>query len=171
MIMKFKKYFILLAVFSLFISCFEDLDDKIYPASTLDIQNFIYRGLNYFYLYKADTPELANLAFESSSERDAFLKSFDSPETLFSYLLSPQDRFSVLFSDYREIENALSGVSLSNGMEFGLVYYPDNSGIVFGYVRYVLPNSSAASKNLERGDLFTTVNGTQLTSQNYSRLP
>lgn len=170
MIMKFKKYFILLAVFSLFISCFEDLDDKIYPASTLDIQNFIYRGLNYFYLYKADTPELANHAFESSSERDAFLKSFDSPETLFSYLLSPQDRFSVLFSDYREIENALSGVSLSNGMEFGLVYYPDNSGKVFGYVRYVLPNSSAASKNLERGDLFTTVNGTQLTSQNYSRL-
>ncbi|HPE83917.1 MAG TPA: peptidase S41, partial [Aequorivita sp.] len=149
-----RKIFIpLLAISMLFVSCFEDMDDNIQPASTLDIQNFIYRGLNYYYLYKADTPELANDAFSSQGELDSFLNNYDSPEALFDYLLSPQDRFSALFSDFRVIEDALSGISLSNGMEFGLVYYPDNSNNVFGYVRYVLPNTDAEAQGLKRGDL------------------
>ncbi|MCB0453303.1 MAG: peptidase S41 [Aequorivita sp.] len=163
-----RKIFIpLLAISMLFVSCFEDMDDNIQPASTLDIQNFIYRGLNYYYLYKADTPELANDAFSSQGELDSFLNNYDSPEALFDYLLSPQDRFSALFSDFRVIEDALSGISLSNGMEFGLVYYPDNSNNVFGYVRYVLPNTDAEAQGLKRGDLFTTIDGQQINGQNY----
>jgi len=163
-----RKIFIpLLALSVLFVSCFEDMDDNIQPASTLDIQNFIYRGLNYYYLYKADTPELANDAFASQGELDNFLNNYDSPETLFDYLLSPQDPFSALFSDFRVIEDALSGISLSNGMEFGLVYYPDNSNNVFGYVRYVLPNTDAEAQGLKRGDLFTTIDGQQINGQNY----
>ena len=58
--MKKKILLLLIAIATLFVSCFEDLDDTIQPTSDLDIGNFIYRGLNYFYLYKADTPELAN---------------------------------------------------------------------------------------------------------------
>lgn len=163
-----RKFFIpLLAVSILLVSCFEDMDDNIQPASTLDIQNFIYRGLNYYYLYKADTPELANDAYASQGELDGFLNNYETPEALFDYLLSPQDRFSSLFSDFRVIEDALNGITLSNGMEFGLVYYPDNSGNVFGYVRYVLPNTDAEARGLMRGDLFTTIDGQQITSQNY----
>lgn len=159
-----------LIVSSLFVSCFEDMDDNVKPASTLDIQNFIYRGLNYYYLYKADTPELANNAFSNDEAKSRFLGGFDSPEALFDYLISPQDRFSRLFNDYTIIENALAGVTLSNGMEFGLVYYPDNSGNVFGYVRYVLPNTDAASQGLQRGDLFTTIDDIQINENNYSDL-
>lgn len=168
--MKIKISIVLLLISSLFISCFEDMDDKIKPASALDIQNFIYRGLNYYYLYKADTPELANEAFATEEELNGFLSRFDSPEALFDYLKSPQDRFSRLFDDYTVIENALSGVTRSNGMEFGLVYYPDNSGNVFGYVRYVLPNTDAEARGLERGDLFTTIDGVQLNENNYQEL-
>lgn len=168
--MKIKKYLLLLVIPLLFTSCFEDMDDNIRPASTVDIQDFIYRGLNFFYLYKEDTPELADNVFESQEAKTNFLKGFDSPESLFDYLISPQDRFSRLFDNYIAIENALSGVSLSNGMEFGLVYYPDNSRNVFGYVRYVLPNTDADIHGLKRGDLFTTVNGTQLNESNYSSL-
>ena len=166
-----NKFFIgLLAISVLFVSCFEDMDDKLQTASTLEIQNFIYRGLNYYYLYKADTPELANDAFASDGARDNFLKGFDTPESLFDYLLSSQDRFSQLFSDYTVIENALGGVSLSNGMEYGLVYYPDNSGKVFGYVRYVLPNTDAQNEGLQRGNFFTTVDGVQIDGNNYADL-
>ncbi len=168
--MKIRKFILLFTICAVFASCFEDMDDTQYTASTLDIQNFIYRGLNYYYLYKADTPELANDAFATQEEREDFLKTFDTPEALFDYLKSPQDRFSRLFSNYVTIENALGGVSLSNGMAFGLVYYPDNSNRVFGYVRYVLPNTDAAMRGLQRGDLFTTVNGTQLDAGNYSDL-
>ncbi len=166
-----KRFFISLILASvLFVSCFEDMDDNFGNASTLDIQNFIYRGLNYYYLYKADAPELANDAFANSAERNNFLKTFDTPEALFDYLKSPQDRFSLLFDDYTVIENALNGIGQSNGMEFGLVYYPDGSGNVFGYVRYVLPNTDAQTKDLQRGDIFTTVEGQQLNENNYNEL-
>ena len=168
--MKRNLILLLLAISVLSISCFEDMDDKIRTASNLDIQNFVYRGMNYYYLYKADTPELANDAFASDDERDAFLNNFDSPESLFEYLKSSQDEFSRIYPDYRVIEDALSGVSLSNGMEFGLVYYPNSNNDVFGYVRYVLPNSDAQTKGIQRGDLFTTVDGVQLNSSNYQEL-
>ncbi|HLW32153.1 MAG TPA: S41 family peptidase [Aequorivita sp.] len=166
-----NKFFIpLLAISVLFVSCFEDMDDKLHTASTQDIQNFIYRGLNYYYLYKVDTPELANDAFASDGDRNNFLKGFDTPESLFDYLLSSQDRFSQLFSDYTVIENALGGVSLSDGMEYGLVYYPDKSRKVFGYVRYVLPSTDAQNQGLKRGDFFTTVDGVQIDENNYVEL-
>lgn len=168
--MRSKVFIPLLAISIIFVSCFEDMDDNLHTASTQDIQNFIYRGLNYYYLYKADTPELANDAFASDGERNNFLNKFDSPESLFEYLLSSQDRFSRLYSDYTVIENAMEGVSLSNGMEYGLVYYPDNSRKVFGYVRYVLPNTDAQNEGLKRGDLFTTVDGVQLDENNYVEL-
>lgn len=168
--MKRKIFISLLALSVVFVSCFEDADDNFKSASTLDIQKFIYRGLNYYYLYKADTPELANDAFANQGELEDFLNNYETPESLFDYLLSPQDRFSSLFSDFRVIEDALSGISLNNGMEFGLVYYPDGSGNVFGYVRYVLPNTDAEAEGLKRGDIFTTVDNQQLTENNFNDL-
>ena len=168
--MKKKILLLLIAIATLFVSCFEDLDDTIQPASDLDIGNFIYRGLNYFYLYKADTPELANDNFANQDELNTFLNSFETPESLFSFLKSPQDRFSLLVNDYNVLEDALNGVSLNNGMEFGLVYYPDGSSNVFGYVRYVLPGTDAASKNLERGMIFNSINGQQINDTNFSEL-
>ena len=166
-----KKFYIsILASLLLFTGCFEDFDDTINPASTLEIQNFIYRGLNYFYLYKEDTPELANDAFLTNDDRNSFLESYESPQDLFDYLKADQDRFSFITDDYVSLENALSGVTLNNGMEFGLVFYPDGSGDVFGYVRYVLPNSSAASTALQRGDIFNTIDGQQINETNYNDL-
>ena len=166
-----KKFYIsILASLLLFTGCFEDFDDTINPASTLEIENFIYRGLNYFYLYKEDTPELANDAFLTNDDRNSFLESYESPQDLFDYLKADQDRFSFLTDDYVSLENALSGVTLNNGMEFGLVFYPDGSGDVFGYVRYVLPNSSAASTALQRGDIFNTIDGQQINETNYNDL-
>lgn len=168
--MRKKILLLLITISTIFVSCFEDLDDNIQTASDLDIENFIYRGLNYFYLYKADTPELANDNFANQGELNTFLNSFQTPESLFSFLKSPQDRFSLLVANYNELENALNGVSLNNGMEFGLVYYPNNSSNVFGYVRYVLPGTDAESKNLERGMIFNSIDGQQLTDTNFSEL-
>tara|TARA_B100000809_G_C15134346_1_gene529901 strand:+ start:2310 stop:3707 length:1398 start_codon:yes stop_codon:yes gene_type:complete len=168
--MKKKIFLLLIAISTLFVSCFEDLDDNIQPASDLDIGNFIYRGLNYFYLYKADTPELADDNFTNQDELNTFLSSFETPESLFSFLKSPQDRFSLLVDDYNVLEDALNGVTLNNGMEFGLVYYPDGSSNVFGYVRYVLPGTDAESKNVERGMIFNSINGQQLNDTNFSGL-
>ena len=167
-----KKRFLplLLLVFLLCYSCFEDNDDNLSPASTSSINDFIWRGLNFFYLYKADTPELADDAFATSDEYNTFLNSYDTPESFFAFLKSNQDRFSILVDDYIALENALGGTTETNGMEFGLVLYPDGSGNVFGYVRYVLPNTSASQNNLQRGMVFNTIDGQQLTENNFSNL-
>ncbi len=168
--MKKKLFLFLFAISVIFSSCFKDLDDEIQVASAQDIQDFIYRGLNYFYLYKADTPKLANDAFASEDEKINFINSYSSPEALFDFLKSSQDRFSLLVDDYIELENTLNGVSLDNGMQFGLVRYPDGGGNVFGYVRYVLPNSSADNAGVQRGDIFNTIDGQQLTENNFREL-
>ncbi|GEQ85982.1 peptidase S41 [Patiriisocius marinistellae] len=168
--MKKKLYLPILALLTLFVSCFEDLDDNLNPASTTSINDFIYRGLNFFYLYKADTPQLANDAFADETAKNAFISSFESPEEIFDFLKSDQDRFSILVDNYVDLENELSGITLNNGMEYGLVFYPDDSGNIFGYVRYVLPNTDAEAKGIQRGDVFNTVNGQQLDENNFNRL-
>ncbi len=168
--MKKTLFLLLLTVSTLLVSCFKDNDDSIQPASAVEIQEFIWRGLNFFYLYKADTPELADDAFATNDEFITFLSTFASPESFFDFLKSPQDRFSLLVSDFTELENALAGITINNGMEFGLIFYPDNSGNVFGYVRYILPNSDAESKGLQRGIIFNTIDGQQINEDNFSGL-
>lgn len=162
--MKRKLVLLLLITSTLFVGCFEDNDDNIVAASASEINDFIYRGLNFFYLFKADTPELADDFFASNDDYTNFLNSYDTPESFFAYLKSNQDRFSILVDNYVELENSLSGISKNNGMEFGLVLYPDGSNNVFGYIRYVLPNTDAADEGLQRGMIFNTVNGTQITA-------
>jgi len=51
------------------------------------------------------------------------------------------------------------------------LYYETNStSDVFGYVRYILPDSDASTKNITRGFIFDAINGNQLTISNYRSL-
>ncbi len=162
-----KKIILLVLVFSL-VSCFEDNDDVVIKASTKSIQDFIYKGLQTYYLYKDNQPDLANNRFESEQAYSDFLNSYESPASLFNHLQVSQDRFSFLVSDYRVLENALNGTNQTSGMEFGLRRTTNNE--IFGYVRYVLPNTPATEKGIERGMLFNRVNETYLTQNNYRSL-
>lgn len=151
-------------------SC-EDMDDQVVP-----VNDFIWKGLNQFYLWQANKPDLADDRFEDQGELSAYLNNY-SPGELFENLLyrtddtgKRMDRFSIMVSDYRVLENLLQGVAVSNGMEFGLVYWDAARTKYYGYVRYVLPNSDASNKGLKRGDIFYAVNGTEITPDNYSQL-
>ena len=55
-------------------------------------------------------------------------------------------------------------------MEFGIFGFSPSDTNRYGYVRYVLPNTSAASQGVKRGDIFYGINGTQLTSENWRTL-
>ena len=62
------------------------------------------------------------------------------------------------------------GISLSNGMAFGLVQFLGTE-TVFGFVRYVVPGSPAESAGLERGMIFTSIDGNAFTPQtNFGQL-
>lgn len=144
------------------ISCQEDLDDVIRPSSTQDINDFVYNAMFTYYFYKSEVPDLANDRFATNADYANYLSQFDEPELLFEDLLFDEDRFSDIVEDYRVLENNSQGLSLSNGMRFGLVQIAETTQ-VFGYVRYVVPNSPAESLNVERGMIFNEVNGVNLT--------
>lgn len=160
---------LLLSVFT-FQSC-QDNDDVAAPVD-LDIQDFIWKGLNQYYLWQADVPNLADDRFATQTELNAFLKGYPVPEDLFDALRvnASIDRFSWIVDDYLELEGALQGTTKNDGVDFGLSYKPGSTTELFGYVRYIIADSDAATKDIKRGDLFTAVNGTQLTISNYQSL-
>lgn len=168
-----KKTFLYLCLTGLLLSltsCFDDNDDVVSKAEPSDINNFIWRGLNHYYLYKSSVPNLANNAFATSEDYQRFLASENNPKDFFNKLLSQsEDRFSFITDDYISLEKAFQGVSKSNGMAFGLVRI-NNTDDIFGYVRYVMPNSDAEAKQVKRGMIFNRVNNTKLSVNNYENL-
>ncbi len=166
------KKIILLFVACLGIYQCSPLDDNKVSAP-IEVQNFIWKGLNLYYLWQDEIPNLADNRFKNQFQLNTFLLKQNSPEQFFESLLYKKgevDRWSYLFSDYQELEQWLSGTSATTGMDFGLKYVSESSNKLFGYVRYVLPNSDAANKNLTRGTIFHSVNGVVLTDSNYSEL-
>ena len=159
-----KKIYLLVILCSLFVftGCGDDQDDVIRPATAEEISDFVYRALNVWSLYKADVPELADDFFASDSDRNEFISSFESPEAAFSALTSSRDRFSVLSSDFEVFENSLAGINTSTGIFFTLFIDPTDDTRVFGAVRYVVNGSSADQAGVERGMLFTEVDGVEL---------
>ena len=173
--MKIFKFLFLSILVAGFSSCSTDEDDidKIPtgPTRNLTVENFIYRGLNEIYLYKADVPQLADGFFSTQAEKNDFLDNYATPEDLFyDGLTAPQDKFSFIVDDYIELENSFSGISTTTGMSYVLSYITEGSDDILGYVRYVLPGTSAEAKGVKRGDIFTKVDGQKLTAGNYSSL-
>ncbi|MDP5081519.1 MAG: S41 family peptidase [Winogradskyella sp.] len=151
-------------------SCFEDLDDNIVLNSTLEINDFVWKGMNAVYLYKSDIPNLADNRFSSNEEYTDYLNGFEAPEPLFEslkYLPETVDRFSRIYDNYFDLQNAQQGTSLSNGLEFNLYFVPGSDTQVYGAITLVLNNSVADTEGLVRGQIFRGVNGTELTEANF----
>lgn len=144
------------------------------PDAGVQVQDFMWKAMNFWYFWQADVENLSDNRFPNTPEGSEiyteFLASEDDPGKFFDEkLLFSEDRFSFYNDDYVELTQSLSGISKSNGVEFGLVRIPNSDEIV-GYVRYIVPNSDASTKVIARGDLFTGVNGTILTDANYRNL-
>jgi carboxyl-terminal processing protease len=149
----------------------EDMDDNAVPSS-LSVKDFVWKGMNLYYLWQADVPDLADNRFANQTELNSFTATFSTPEELFNHLRvpSPTDRFSVIYSDYTVLEGVLSGNTLNNGMDYGLKYTDNSETTLFGWVRYIIPNSDAATKNIQRGDIFYAIDGVPLNNDNYRTL-
>lgn len=180
--MKMKNFPLLFTFFALlFTSCSKDdevleqnltsenPDEKV-EARELEVEEFIYAGMNEIYLYKADVPVLADDYFNNDDEKLDFLEGYSSPESLFEDLKSSSDRFSFMTDDYEALEDRFNGVSSSTaGMEFGLGRI-SNTNYLFGYLQYIIPNTPAAEAGLTRGTVFTEINGQKLTLNNLESL-
>lgn len=172
------KSILFLCLLSFFLQSCEDEDDVRTPAQ-LQVNDFVWKGLNELYLWQGDVANLADDRFSSQEELNSYLEGYSNPEDLFQDLLNKPvskypsnaiDRFSWIVSDYTVLEQELGGITKNNGVDFRLTRVAEGSNDVVGYVRYIIPNSDASSKAIKRGDFFTSVNGTKLTVSNYKSL-
>ena len=170
-----KKFLILVIGLSLlFVSC--DSDDGIQntqafePTDTnVTAQNFIWQAMNLWYLYQNQVPNLADDRFANNQEFTEFLQAEPNPFNFYTSLQFVEDRFSFSNEDFTTLVNNLNGISRSNGLEFALVRFGDDDD-VFGFVRYIIPNSDASRADIQRGDIFTRVDGVQITGENFREL-
>lgn len=138
------------------LSC-QDKEDQlpaVEPSSNAAANRWILDVMNQVYLWVDD---LGTPIAETSDPEDYFE----------SLLFRPTDRFSVIYPDYEELINSLSGVTLEAGYEFILYRENSTSDNVVAEISYVKKNSPASNVNLRRGDIITRINGKSMTVSNF----
>ena len=90
------KKFIPLFIIILFLGCKNDIDDTIVVSTTenLEVEDFIYKVMNFAYYWQKDVSNLADNRFRDDKEYTNFLQSFDGPSSLFKGLQFEADRYS-----------------------------------------------------------------------------
>ena len=136
----------------------------------IEIQDFVWKGLNAYYLWQDQVTDLSDRRFNNDQELYEYLSNYNDPSNLFSSLLIANDDTSLLLDDYNTIITPNLRNTFSNGVEFGIIADPGNDDNVIGYVTHILPNSDASTKNIIRGEFFYAVDDTQLTRSNYESL-
>lgn len=161
----YKVSYLLLFSF-LFVQCSKEFT----LPQDLVVQDFIWKGLNAYYLHQNQIDDLSDRRFNNDQELNAYLRTFPDNNTLFSSLLINSDTKSTLLEDYTNLDIVTPRTAFTNGLEFGIIAAPNNTENVIGYVTHILPNSNAASKNIVRGEFFNAVDGVQLTQTNFESL-
>lgn len=172
--MKNKLNSLVILLFSFFIinSCNRDSTGSVSGQIEVnEINNFVWKGLNSWYYWQKDVPNLAD-SFGTSSQYAAFINP-KTPDNLFYSLLNDYpntDRFSWIVSDVDTLLQQFSGISKDSGMNLSLYYKDSGNTNVVGIVNYVVPNSPAATAGIVRGDVISEVNSATLTINNYKQL-
>ncbi len=149
--------FLLLSLIILVASCKKDPEpgpepDPGLPQEILILNNWIWEGMNDFYLWEEFIPNL-----DPDYEED--------PKAYFQRLLYKDDRDSWIVDDYEALLAMFDGVQPATGMSVspGLI---DETQVV-SIVIYVTPNTPAADSGIVRGDMIISIDGKALTVDNY----
>ena len=169
--MKKKILLLLIAITLGTLSC-----NKFKPEDAplnVQINDFIWKGMNLYYLWQDKIPNLADEKFLNEEELFGYLEGFENPGDFFEelkYQPDVTDKWSWIVDDYVALQNYFSGVRKTSGAKIKLYLMSEGSSNVFGVVRYIVPGTDAATKPIERGDVFQSVNGVTLTTSNYKEL-
>ncbi len=152
------------------VSC---IDDDVSTPQDIEIQDFIWKSMNHWYFWQSDVPNLADTKDDNENDYFNFLRGFSDPEDLFESLKNQSlDDFSWYIPDVEAQLNAFRGVSVSFGIEIPRTSVRVSAGSddVVIFVAYVVPGSPAANAGIERGDLIYKINGSVLTTTNFSEI-
>ncbi|QOD61329.1 hypothetical protein H9I45_02465 [Polaribacter haliotis] len=165
-----KNYIKAFYIFLLAIS-FAQCSKEYKVPNDLIVQDFVWKGLNAYYLHQDEIEDLSDRRFNSDIQLNNYLSSFLDYNELFSSLLIVNDTKSTLIEDYNVLlEDVPPRTAITNGMEFGIIAEEGSPENVIGYVTHILPSSNASTKSIERGEFFNAVNGLQLTRTNFNNL-
>lgn len=172
--MKLLKVFFIAFIIVSITSCSEKEDT---PAD-IQIQNFVWKGLNAYYLWQDQVPDLSDRRFKNDQELYSYLSGQSDPAAFFNSLLympneypkDPNKTYSWIVDDYVALEQAFQSIRLTSGMKVKGKDYLDGSGNYYVYVYDVVKGSSAETNGVTRGMLITQVNGTTITEANVNSL-
>jgi len=116
-----------------------------------------------YYLWNDKIPSSLDKTMAPDAFFDAMLYKYD------KYNAPDGDRFSWIQEDYVELLDMLSGVA-TNELGFEYKWYGYNENDVFGEFVYIKKNTDAAARGLKRGQVFTHINNTKITMDNYQTL-
>ena len=155
---------------SLTLDILDECSDHYTGERYFRIHQFIWEAMNDYYLWQEEVPALNDsIKPLGSLKYKELINPYPEPETFFKSLKFKDDKFSLIRSNYVDIENSIKGIDANTGVEFILSRYGSGENI-FGVVTYILEDSDASSKNIKRGDIFTGVNGQNLNLDNYQEL-
>jgi carboxyl-terminal processing protease len=126
-----------------------------------EVNNWILANMKVNYYWTDKIPASPNLMLTPDKFFDSILYKFDVTER------PDGDRFSWIQQSADELKASLSGETKTDGAQFKLYLRASGSTDVIGKVLYVQRGSPAEKAGLKRGDVFSKVNGTTLTTSNY----
>ncbi|WP_440134346.1 S41 family peptidase [Chitinophaga sancti] len=145
---------IALAAFMAFAACRKDDTPDVRPTGPVtqkETNTWILDSMRYFYLWNSYLPANADTTLNATD----YLASIKNAADRFSFLYKPTDPATYpkyMLSRY--------------GILFSII---DKNGPI-GVIQLVLPSSVAALNGIKRGDYFTEINNTPITSSNASEL-
>jgi C-terminal processing protease CtpA/Prc len=153
---KISLTLILLALLTIISSCKDDdpVSDEI--SRNRNVNDWILENMKTWYLWSDKLPSKTN-------------KNLNPVDYFESLLYKKEDRFSWIQENFIELKEMISGIQMEAGYDYSLGQV-EESNDVMGLINYVKPNSPASKAGLKRGDFFHTINGTQLTIDNYQTL-
>jgi len=135
--------------------------DSTSTADYPDINSWIYDVMKDAYFWYNELP--------AESSLDATVDPHDYFEKLV-YQRATVDRFSMVTDDFDALQNEFDGISKIFGISYSLSYIDNGKSNIAAFLNYVVKGSPAETAGLKRGDILMKVNGTQLTSSNYTAL-
>ncbi len=178
-----KKTIFLLSGLILFLSaCNKNDDDGGKDLGGVKLNNeineFIWKGLNHWYYWQPDVPNLADTKDDNQNEFYTYLNSIKTTkkaktteEALFNSLIYKPDvvdDFSWFIDDVDEQLASFNGISTTYGITRGPLVRVSGTNNVVQIIGSVAAGSPAAAAGIKRGDLISKVDGTIMDENNYT---
>ena len=154
-----RSIFSLFCLLALLVSCKKAQTDTADSVSGRYYANaFAYNIMQSYYLWKDD---IADKVQSWSTGEDPI-------EKVKSVRVS-QDRWTRLYDDYTGFEGSVTGTQLSLGLDITAVWADESQTRVAGVVNYTYADSPARKAGLKRGDIILTIDGSDITKDNYQQ--